>query len=165
MQTGEILQQGNFYNENLRSAKSEYVYISDGEEHLLVPHFTYYGYRYAKVEGVSALKKEDFKGLALYSDIQPVGTLETGHALVNRLIRNVQWGLKSNFIDVPTDCPQRDERMGWTGDAQVFSPTATYLEDTYAFYAKYLYDMAKEQSVRDGRVPDVIPSAGVESTA
>ncbi len=165
VQTGEILQQGNFYNENLRSAKSEYVYISDGEEHLLVPHFTYYGYRYAKVEGVSALKKEDFKGLALYSDIQPVGRIETGHKLVNRLIQNVQWGLKSNFIDVPTDCPQRDERMGWTGDAQVFSPTATYLEDTYAFYAKYLYDMAKEQPVRDGKVPDVIPSAGVDSTA
>lgn len=165
VQTGEILQQGNFYNENLRSAKSEYVYISDGEEHLLVPHFTYYGYRYAKVEGVSDLKKEDFRGLSLYSDIQPVGMIETGHALVNRLIQNVQWGLKSNFIDVPTDCPQRDERMGWTGDAQVFSPTATYLEDTYAFYAKYLYDMAKEQSVRDGKVPDVIPSAGVDSTA
>lgn len=165
VQTGEILQQGNFYNENLRSAKSEYIYISDGEEHLLVPHFTYYGYRYAKVEGVSNLRREDFRGLSLYSDIQPVGMIETGHALVNRLIQNVQWGLKSNFIDVPTDCPQRDERMGWTGDAQVFSPTATYLEDTYAFYAKYLYDMAKEQSVRDGKVPDVVPSAGVESTA
>lgn len=165
VQTGEILQQGNFYNENLRSAKSEYIYISDGEEHLLVPHFTYYGYRYAKVEGVSNLRKEDFRGLSLYSGIQPAGMIETGHALVNRLIQNVQWGLKSNFIDVPTDCPQRDERMGWTGDAQVFSPTATYLEDTYAFYAKYLYDMAKEQSVRDGKVPDVVPSAGVESTA
>ena len=165
MQTGEILQHGNFYNENLRSAKSEYVYISDGEEHLLIPHFTYYGYRYAKVEGVSDLKKEDFKGLSLYSDVQQTGVIETGHELVNRLIQNVRWGLKSNFIDVPTDCPQRDERMGWTGDAQVFSPTATYLEDTYAFYAKYLYDMAKEQSVRDGKVPDVIPSAGVESTA
>ncbi len=165
VQTGEILQHGNFYNENLRSAKSEYVYISDGEEHLLIPHFTYYGYRYAKVEGVSDLKKEDFKGISLYSDVQQTGVIETGHELVNRLIQNVRWGLKSNFIDVPTDCPQRDERMGWTGDAQVFSPTATYLEDTYAFYAKYLYDMAKEQSVRDGKVPDVIPSAGVESTA
>lgn len=165
VQTGEILQQGNFYNENLRSARSEYVYISDGKEHLLIPHFTYYGYRYAKVEGVSDLKKEDFKGISLYSDVRQVGMIETGHGLVNRLIQNVYWGLKSNFIDVPTDCPQRDERMGWTGDAQVFCPTATYLEDTYAFYAKYLYDMAKEQSAHDGMVPDVIPSAGVESTA
>lgn len=165
VQTGEILQNGNFYNENLRSAKSEYVYISDGEEHLLIPHFTYYGYRYAKVEGIPDLNKEDFKGLALYSDVEKTGEIETGHSLVNRLIENVRWGLKSNFIDVPTDCPQRDERMGWTGDAQVFSPTATYLVDTYAFYAKYLYDMAMEQSVRDGKVPDVIPAVGVESTA
>lgn len=141
------------------------MYISDGKEHLLIPHFTYYGYRYAKVEGVSDLKKEDFKGISLYSDVRQVGMIETGHGLVNRLIQNVYWGLKSNFIDVPTDCPQRDERMGWTGDAQVFCPTATYLEDTYAFYAKYLYDMAKEQSAHDGMVPDVIPSAGVESTA
>lgn len=91
--------------------------------------------------------------------------MKTGHALVNRFIQNVQWGQKSNFVDVPTDCPQRDERMGWTGDAQVFSATATYLSDTYAFYAKYLYDMAKEQSALDGKVPDVVPSCGVESTA
>lgn len=165
IQTGEILQQGNFYNENLRTAKSEYIYISDGNEHVLMPHFTFYGYRYVKVQGVSELKKEDFKGLALYSDLKCTGSIKTGHALVNRLIENVRWGLQDNFLDVPTDCPQRDERMGWTGDAQVFSATATYLKDTYAFYAKYLYDMAKEQSALDGKVPDVIPSAGIESTA
>lgn len=165
IQTGEILQNGNFYNENLRSAKSEYYYVSDGTRKTIVPHFTFFGYRYVKVEGVTGLKTEDFKGLTLYSDLEFTGQMETGHALVNRFIKNVQWGLKSNFVDVPTDCPQRDERMGWTGDAQVFSPTATYLSDTYAFYAKYLYDMAKEQSVLDGKVPDVIPSCGVESTA
>ena len=84
--------------------------------------------------------------------------MKTGSDLVNQLISNVRWGLKCNFVDVPTDCPQRDERMGWTGDAQVFSPTAMYLEDTYAFYAKYLYDMAKEQSVLGGKVPYVVPS-------
>ncbi len=156
---------GNFYNANLRSAKSEYYYVSDGTEKTIVPHFTFFGYRYVKVEGVNNLRKEDFKGLALYSDLEFTGQMETGHALVNRLIQNVQWGLKSNFVDVPTDCPQRDERMGWTGDAQVFSPTATYLSDTYAFYAKYLYDMTKEQSALDGKVPDVVPSCGVESTA
>ena len=165
IQTGEILQQGNFYNENLRTAKSEYVYISDGEEHILTPHFTFYGYRYVKVQGISELKKEDFRGVALYSSLERKGNLRTGHALVNRLIENIRWGLKGNFLDVPTDCPQRDERMGWTGDAQVFSATATYLKDTYAFYAKYLYDMAKEQSAMDGKVPDVVPSAGIDSTA
>lgn len=165
IQTGEILQGGNFYNENLRSAKSEYWYVSDGREKVLTPHFTFYGYRYVKVEGVTDLKKEDFTGLALYSSLETKGSLRTGHELVNRFIENVRWGLQSNFVDVPTDCPQRDERMGWTGDAQVFSPTATYLKDTYAFYAKYLYDMAKEQSALDGKVPDVVPSCGVESTA
>lgn len=165
IQTGEILQEGNFYNANLRSAKSEYFFVTDGSEQVLIPHFTYYGYRYVKVEGITDLKKEDLKGLALYSELDPVGMMTTGHDLVNRLIENVRWGLQGNFLDVPTDCPQRDERMGWTGDAQVFSPTATYLKDTYTFYAKYLYDMAKEQRVLGGKVPDVVPSCGVESTA
>lgn len=165
IQTGEILQEGNFYRANLRTAKSEYWYVSDGEEKLLIPHFTFYGYRYVKVEGMENLQKEDFRGLALYSNIEEAGSLHTGHELVNRLISNVRWGLQGNFLDVPTDCPQRDERMGWTGDAQVFSPTATYFKDTYAFYAKYLYDLAREQSSLGGKVPDVIPSFGMESTA
>lgn len=165
IQTGEILQQGNFYRDNLRSAKSEYIYVSDGTPGEITPHFTFFGYRYVKITGISSLKKEDFKGYAYFSDIEAKGSLHTGHNLVNRLIENVKWGLQSNFVDVPTDCPQRDERMGWTGDAQVFSATATYFKDTYAFYAKYLYDMAKEQSACDGKVPDVIPSAGIDSTA
>ena len=165
IQTGEVLQKGNFYNENLRSAKSEYIYISDGNETVIRPHFTYYGYRYVKGEGVSDLKIEDFTGLALYSDIEMGGDVETGHDLVNQLVSNVRWGMKGNFIDVPTDCPQRDERMGWTGDTQVFSPTATFLADTYAFYSKYLHDMYTEQMDLDGMVPDVVPSAGVHSTA
>ena len=165
IQTGEILQNGNFYNENLRTAKSEYFYTCDGSEQIIRPHFTYYGYRYVKIQGVSDLKKEDFLGMALYSDMEWTGELATGHSGVNRLVKNVRWGMKSNFLDVPTDCPQRDERMGWTGDAQVFSPTAMYLADTYSFYRKYLYDMAKEQIPLNGKVPDVVPSSGVESTA
>lgn len=165
VQTGEILQKGNFYNANLRSARSEYIYISDGREKILMPHFTFYGYRYVKIQGISDLKKEDFTGLAFYSDLEASGTMRTGHELVNRFLENVKWGMQGNFVDVPTDCPQRDERMGWTGDAQVFSPTATFLKDTYAFYAKYLYDMAREQSALGGKVPDVVPSCGVESCA
>ena len=90
----------------------------------LVPHFTFYGYRYMKIEGIPDLKKEDFTGLSYYSNITATGWMKTGSDLVNQLISNVRWGLKCNFVDVPTDCPQRDERMGWTGDAQVFSPTA-----------------------------------------
>ena len=165
IQTGEILQNGNFYNENLRTARSEYIYVSDGSEKVIVPHFTFYGYRYVKIQGIPGLKKEDFKGLALYSNFDEIGFMKTGNALVNRFLSNVRWGLKDNFVDVPTDCPQRDERMGWTGDAQVFSPTAMYLTDAYAFYAKYLYDMAREQSALDGAVPHVVPSCGVEESA
>ena len=165
IQTGEILQNGNFYNENLRTAKSEYYFVTDGSETVLQPHFTFYGYRYVKIEGIPDLKKEDFTGLALYSDVEMKGDVTTGHDLVNRLISNVRWGMKDNFVDVPTDCPQRDERMGWTADTQVFVPTATYLADTCAFYGKYLYDMRLEQAVRGGRVPDVVPSFSVETTA
>ncbi|MCM1173668.1 MAG: glycoside hydrolase family 78 protein [Blautia sp.] len=165
IQTGEILQQGNFYNDNLRSAKSEYRYISAGYPVTIRPRFTYYGYRYVKIQGIADLRPEDFTGLALYSDIEDVGGMETGNALVNRFISNVRWGLRSNFLDVPTDCPQRDERMGWTGDAQVFSPTAMYLTDSYAFYEKYLYDMDSEQRQLGGMVPNVVPSAGITEAA
>lgn len=165
LMTGEVLQNGCFYNDNLRSAKSEYIYISDGQPTTIRPHFTFYGYRYVKVEGVPELRPEDFTGLALYSDIDPAGWMQTGHALVNQLISNVRWGMKGNFVDVPSDCPQRDERMGWTADTQVFSPTATYLADTWAFYAKYLHDMWQEQQAQNGKVPDVIPSFGTQSCA
>lgn len=157
IQTGELLQDGNFYRDNLRSARSEYVYVSDGEEHVLEPRFTYFGYRYLKVEGVRDLAPEACHGIALYSDIEPAGHLETGNALVNQLISNITWSMKSNFVDTSTDCPQRDERMGWTGDAQVFAPTALYLADQLPFYRKYLHDMALEQAVRDGATPMASP--------
>ncbi len=165
IKTGEVLQNSCFYNDNLRTAKSEYRYISNGAPTVIEPHFTYYGYRYVKIEGIPDLKKEDFTGITLYSDIPQRGDIETGSSLVNKLISNVRWGLKSNFLDVPTDCPQRDERMGWTGDAQVFSSTALYLQDAYAFYAKYLYDMYQEQLSLGGKVPDVVPSFGYETCA
>lgn len=165
IQTGEVLQDECFYNENLRTAKSEYIYICDGEEAVIRPHFTFFGYRYVKVSGVTNLKKEDFMGLALYSSMAFTGDIHTGHDLVNQLISNVRWGMKGNFVDVPTDCPQRDERMGWTGDTQVFSPTASFYGDTYAFYRKYLHDMHTEQLDLDGMVPDVVPSVGVHSCA
>lgn len=161
IQTGEVMQQGCFYNANLRSAKSEYIYISGGEPIRLQPQFTFYGYRYVKIEGIDDLKPEDFTALALYSHIPQRGTMTTGHKLLNQFLSNVRWGMKDNFLDVPTDCPQRDERMGWTGDTQVFSPTAMFLHDTYSFYAKYLYDVYQEQLDLDGKVPAVVPSAGV----
>ena len=165
IQTGEVLQDGNFYNGNLRTAKSEYHYISDGTEKEIVPQFTYYGYRYVKVSGVTNLSCDDFTALVLCSDYEKTGRLETGHELVNQLISNVEWGMRGNFLDVPTDCPQRDERMGWTGDTQVFSATASYLADTYAFYRKFLYDMYQEQLLADGMVPEIVPTFGPSKTS
>lgn len=158
VQVGEVMQKGCFYNENLRTAKAEYTYISDGTPKTIVPSFTFYGFRYVKIEGIPDLKPEDFTALALYSELPQRGFLTTGHEKVNRLIHNVEWGQRSNFLDVPTDCPQRDERLGWTGDAQVFSATACYLRQCYPFFRKYLHDMATEQKHLDGMVPDVIPS-------
>ena len=158
LQFGELLQDGNFYRGNLRSALQEYRWVSDGQPTVLQPHFTFYGYRFVKVEGIPNLKAEDYTGLVLYSDIPPIGHVQTGNVLVNRLILNAMWGQKSNFIDVPTDCPQRDERLGWTADAQVFCGTASYLTETYPFYRKYLHDMALEQATRNGKVPDVVPA-------
>ena len=158
LQFGEVLQDGCFYRGNLRTALAEYRYVSDGQPHELEPRFTFYGYRYVKVEGIPGLKAEDYTALALHTDLEPIGSLVTGHEKVNRLIANAQWGLRSNFVDVPTDCPQRDERMGWTGDANVFSETACFFRDCYAFYRKYLRDMRSEQETREGAVPFVIPA-------
>ena len=161
VQVGEVLQEGCFYNENLRTAKAEYIYISDGSDMILQPEFTFYGYRFVKVEGIPELQQDDLTALVMYSDMDEIGSLVTGHEKINRLILNAEWGKRGNFIDVPTDCPQRDERMGWTGDAEVFSPTAMLQSDTYAFYHKYLWDMATEQAAHEGGVPDVIPAFGV----
>lgn len=159
LQYGELIQDGCFYRENLRSARAEFTYISDGEERWVRPHLTFYGFRYVKVEGLGDdLRPEDFIGEVIYSDMEVTGHVETSNPLVNRLFLNALWGQKGNFVDVPTDCPQRDERMGWTGDAQVFCGTAAFNMDTHAFYAKYGYDMLREQEKYGGCVPMVIPS-------
>ena len=156
---GEILQNGNFYQDNLRDAKQAFRFISDGKTHTLRPHFTYYGFRFVKVVGWPGMPTvEDFTGCVVYSDMDRTGWLETSNEKVNRLISNAVWGQKGNFLDVPTDCPQRDERMGWTGDAQVFCATATFNMDTHAFYRKYLFDMQKEQELSGGVVPVVVPN-------
>ena len=158
---GELLQSGNFYHDNYRTAKTEFTYVSDGREEWVQPHFTYTGFRYVKVEGwPGEPKKEDFTGVAVYSAMERTGWLETGHAKVNRLFSNALWGLKSNFLDMPTDCPQRDERLGWTGDAQVFAPTASFFMDTKSFYRKFLWDMRNDQVLRDGAVAAYLPNFG-----
>lgn len=163
LQFGEVLQEGNFYRDNLRTAKCEFRYISDGKEKRVRPHFTFYGFRYVKLtKWYGDVNPEDFCGCVLYSDIEQTGNITTDNELINRLFKNVLWGQKGNFLEIPTDCPQRDERMGWTGDAQIFSGTAAFNMDVYAFFSKYLYDLMLEQSARGGNVPVVIPAHGVE---
>lgn len=163
LQYAELLQDGNFYQDNLRTAKAEHRYISNGEEAVVRPHFTYYGFRYVKVSGWNGdVNGDDFTGCVLYSDMDQTGSIETSNPLVNRLFLNALWGQKGNFLDVPTDCPQRDERMGWTGDAQVFSGTASFNMDTYAFFSKYGYDLAQEQASLGGMVPMVVPMTTVK---
>lgn len=168
-QFGEILQDGNFYNDNLRTAKAEFTYIADGSDTMVRQHFTFYGYRYVNVVGWGKEPDpEDFRGLVIHSDMEEIGEIETSDPLVNQLVHNAKWGQKGNFLDVPTDCPQRDERYGWTGDAQIFSGTACYFMDTYAFYTKYGKDVYCEQKLLNGSVPDVVPLAnwvGDASTA
>ena len=157
-QFGEILQEGNFYNDNLRTAKAEFTYISDGEERDVRQHFSFYGFRFVKVTGWEGeVDPEDFRGLVIHSDMEELGEITTSDPLVNQLVQNARWGMKGNFLDVPTDCPQRDERYGWTGDAQIFSGTACYFMDTYAFYTKYGRDLYAEQMKLGGSVPDVVP--------
>lgn len=155
---GEILQNGNFYHDNYRTAKTQITYVSDGREEWVKPHFTYMGFRYVKVEGwPGEPKPEDFVGIAVYSAMERTGWLETGHTKVNQLFSNALWGLKSNFLDMPTDCPQRDERLGWTGDAQVFAPTASFFMDTKAFYCKFLWDLRCDQVLHNGAVAAYLP--------
>ena len=162
---GEVLQEDNFYRDNLRSAKQEYTCISDGSERYYEPLFTFYGFRYIKLEGFSSkISLEDFEGIVVYSDMEDIGTIETSDPLVDRLFLNAIWGQRGNFVDVPTDCPQRDERLGWTGDTQVFAGTASFNMDTYAFYAKFLHDLYEEQKGSDGMVHHFVPTLAPKAT-
>lgn len=158
MQFGEVLQEGNFYRDNLRTAKVEFTYISDGIAKYVQPHFTYYGFRYVKVEGFTKEPALDqFTGCVLYSDLDQTGWISTNHEKVNQLIQNAMWGQKCNYVDVPTDCPQRDERMGWTADTQVFSGTACFNMDSYNFLRKFSHDLYETQ-MEYGHVTSVVPA-------
>ena len=150
---------GNFYTTNLRAAKALDTYIlKGGEEETFEPHFTWHGFQFIKLEGYPGeVKAENFTAVAMYSDMAPTGTFSSSNALVNQLQHNIQWGQKGNFIDVPTDCPQRDERLGWTGDAQVFSRTAAFNMNVNNFFSKWLKDVAADQ-LPNGSVPHVIPN-------
>ncbi len=153
-----LTHEGNFYTDNLRRAKCTDVYIlkGDGEE-IYEPHFTFHGFRFVQIEGLSTAPSLDqITGVVIHSDMKPTGTFSCSDPFINQLQHNIQWGQKGNFLDVPTDCPQRDERLGWTGDAEVFSMTAAYNFDVAPFYTKWLGDVAADQ-LPNGLVPHVIP--------
>jgi alpha-L-rhamnosidase len=150
---------GNLYTENLRSAKQTITYMAKGEgAETYEPHFTFQGFRYVAVSGwPGKINPDDFTGIVVHSAMPRTGNFESSSKLLNQLQHNIIWGQKGNFLDVPTDCPQRDERLGWTGDAQAFAPTASFNHDTAAFYTKWLKDVALDQE-DDGAVPFVIPN-------
>lgn len=155
---GELLEDGVLCRKNLRTAKAEFVYISDGSGRLVRPHFTYYGFRYVQIEGLETKpKRPDFTGWNLYSDLKTTGWVTTGNANVNRFISNAFWSQRDNFLDHPTDCPQRAERLGWTGDAQMYCSTACLTMDTQAFFRKYMKDVNEEQRRKQGMVPFIVP--------
>ena len=156
---GETLDRdGNFYNANYRSADAQIKFVCDGEEHTYKSALTFFGFRYIRLENwPDEVKKENFTAVVVHSDIRRTGYFECSDEAVNRLFKNIIWGQKGNFLDVPTDCPQRDERLGWTGDAQVFVRTASLNFDVERFFKKWLRDLAADQG-RDGCVPSVIPN-------
>ncbi|PST83836.1 alpha-L-rhamnosidase [Pedobacter yulinensis] len=158
VQHAEVLdKEGRFYTENLRAAAQQNTFVLDGKERWYSPRFTWQGFRYLRITGYRGLPdSSSLMARALYSDMDPNGTFLTSNALVNQLQHNIQWGQKGNFIDVPTDCPQRDERLGWTGDAQVFFNTAAFNMDVSGFFIKWLRDLKADQ-LPNGMVPAVIP--------
>lgn len=161
LEAGEILDtDGNFFRDNLRKAKALYTFTSSGpDERWIRPHFTFYGFRYLRLTGyVGEPDPKDFRGVVIHSDLGITGSIQTPNSLLNRFFLNTLWGQRGNFLDVPTDCPQRDERLGWTGDAQAFSGTACFHMYTPAFYGKFIHEMILEQPNYDGGVPFVVPS-------
>ncbi|MBB5844558.1 alpha-L-rhamnosidase [Conyzicola lurida] len=155
----EVLEHGELGLRPLRRAKAtdHYTLAGDGPE-TWEPSFTFHGFRYAEVENwPGEFDPADVTAVVFHSDMVRTGWFDSSHELVNKLHENVVWGMRGNFLYLPTDCPQRDERLGWTGDIQVFSPTASYLYEADGFLASWLEDLALEQKQRDGVVPFIVP--------
>jgi alpha-L-rhamnosidase len=156
---------GTLYTTNLRAAKSvDTFYLADGPQRAYEPYFTFHGFQYVEVTGLD-YKPElgDLAGIVVYSDLPRAGWFECSDPLVNKLTLNSLWGQKGNFLDVCTDCPQRDERAGWTGDAQVFMKTACFNMDAPGFYTKWLVDLCDDSQRADGALGDVAPHVSIVS--
>lgn len=156
----EVLEHGELGTRPLRSAAATDTWVLAGEgEETWEPRFTFHGFRYAQVDGwPGELDPADVVAVVIHNDMDRTGTFSTSHELLQQLHENVVWGMRGNFLAVPTDCPQRDERLGWTGDIEVFAPTASSLYDVRGFLTSWLRDLALEQSAADGVVPFVVPN-------
>jgi alpha-L-rhamnosidase len=155
----EVLEERELCVRPLRSAMAtdQYVLRGAGAE-TWEPRFTFHGFRYAELAGCpEAVDLDSVRAVVCHSDLERTGWFECSDRLVNRLHENVVWSMRGNFVDVPTDCPQRDERLGWTGDIAVFAPTACFLYDCAGFLSSWLADLAADQSAAGGRVPSVVP--------
>lgn len=153
----EVIEDGELGTRPLRDAQATDRFILSGGTDFFEPTFTFHGFRYVEITGWPDGAPLDVEAVVVHSDLRRTGTLECSDELLGRLHRNVVWSTRGNFLDLPTDCPQRNERLGWTGDIAVFAPAAAYLFDTSAFLADWLADLAAEQEAADGLVPFVIP--------
>ena len=154
----EVLEDGELGTRPLRSARATDIFILSGGEDTFEPTFTFHGFRYAQVEGwPGELTEDSLAAVVVSSDLRRTGYFACSDPRLDQLHANVVWSQRGNFLDVPTDCPQRDERLGWTGDLAVFAPTAAFLHDTGAFLRDWLRDLDEEQAHADGMVPYVVP--------
>ena len=153
----ELDKNGNFYNENYRDAKARFEYICHDGENTYKPKLAFWGFRYMRVDSFpQEITKDNICAIVVHSDIKRTGYLESSNKKLNQLFSNIIWGQKGNFLDVPTDCPQRDERQGWTGDATVFCKAASYNFDVEKFFEKWLTDLKLDQG-KKGNIPNIIP--------
>ncbi|MBR3767380.1 MAG: family 78 glycoside hydrolase catalytic domain [Clostridia bacterium] len=152
----KLTKDGNVYTENLRSAKQELNIICDGNTHFVKPLYTFYGFRYIAVDGMEISSPDDIAAVVVHSDMKRTGYFNCSNEMINQLFHNIVWGQKGNFLDVPTDCPQRDERFGWTGDAQVFCKVASYNFNVEKFFKKWMGDLRAMQK-KSGSIPSFVP--------
>jgi alpha-L-rhamnosidase len=157
-----LAEDGTLYTDNLRTARQTDEFTTSGRAQVLEPRFTMHGFRYAEVSGYPGdLEPEDIVARVVHSDIPAAGTFESSQPWLNQLFANIDWGQRGNFISIPTDCPQRDERLGWLGDAQIFARTACYNRDVSAFLAKWLDDVSDAQ-LPSGAFSDIAPRLNLD---
>ncbi|MEN4100013.1 MAG: family 78 glycoside hydrolase catalytic domain [Anaerolineaceae bacterium] len=166
LKLGEVLDHGEFTQVNFQSGSKEYIaqkiqFTCSGSEDVYRTKFAIFGFRYALVEGLESINPQDFCAIAVYSALEETGDFRCSNGLINQLVKNTRWSMKSNFADVPTDCPTR-ERAPWTGDAQIFCNTANYLMNAAPFFRKWLNDLTDRQT-KDGKVHSIVPTVGNET--